>query len=433
MKRNLLFTKLCVILMMLFGGVTFVSAAEEACPTLTISPVTIMPGMETEVSIQYESEVDYSAFQLRVRLPEGLSFVGKELKDEDGEITTQYGAVGDACLASHSSEVILVTAEGSEWRGTLLFVAYNIKKKMMKKGTLCTFTVKADEKLAKSSEIKIEDMLFSGLKDDKEYHSAEMTDVIAVNNIKDEWDANEAANTKINEALTALMTALDAADAKISETCVESVKTVYLDKLGDCVTNINKQAMELNAKYAAIQLTEKDAEVFVADCAKAQAQFDAIVAESATAMTKRVEANEAANDTFQAAFTEISTLLNDADAKINDECPDVKETYLDQLAEIATQVNQKGMELGSLYAAIELTQEVADKAAAEINAFAAQIKEIVAAAVKAQNEIATGIHGINADFQNAEAVYSIGGVRLNKAAKGVNVVIRNGKAIKVVK
>lgn len=417
---------------MLFGGVTFVSAAEEACPTLTISPVSIIPGMETEVSIQYESEVDYSAFQLRVRLPEGLSFVGKELKDEDGEITTQYGAVGDACLASHSSEVILVTAEGSEWRGTLLFVAYNIKKKMMKKGTLCTFTVKADEKLAKSSEIKIEDMLFSGLKDDKEYHSAEMTDVIAVNNIKDEWDANEAANTKINEALMATMTALDAADQFINDKCPESLRDGYLDQLAECATVINQKGMELSTKYAAIELTEKDAEDFVAVCAETQAKIKAIFDE-ATEMTKKYETNEAANATFQTAFTEISTLLNDADAKINDECPDVKDTYLDQLAEIATQVNQKGMELGSLYAAVELTQEVADKAAADIKAFAAQIEEIVAAAVKAQNEIATGIHGINADFQNAEAVYSIGGVRLNKAAKGVNVVIRNGKAIKVVK
>ena len=418
--------------MTLFGGVTFVSAAEEACPTLTISPVTIVPGMETEVSIQYESEVDYSAFQLRVRLPEGLSFVGKELKDEDGEITTQYGAVGDACLASHSSQVILVTAEGSEWRGTLLFVAYNIKKKMMKKGTLCTFTVKADEKLAKSSEIKIEDMLFSGLKDDKEYHSAEMTDVIAVNNIKEEWDANEAANTKINEALMATMTALDAADQQINDKCPESLRDGYLDQLAECATVINQKGMELSTKYAAIELTEKDAEDFVAVCAEAQAKIQAILDE-ATEMTKKFETNEAANATFQAAFTEISTLLNDADAKINAECPDVKDTYLDKLAEIATQVNQKGMELGSLYAAVELTQEVADKAAADIRAFAPQIEAIVAAAVKAQNEIATGIHGITADFQNAEAVYSIGGVRLNKAAKGVNVVIRNGKAIKVVK
>lgn len=420
MKKNMFVAKLGMFLMMLFGSVSFVSA-QSANPKVTIDgPLKFIPGMEAEISVNYEAgDVEFSGYQMKVLLPEGLSVV--EEKDEEGMAV--YGTLGDACSAKyHMSDISFKDNE-------IFFIVFSIQDYMLKNGTLCKFKVKADEKLAKDAKILLNEIMFAST----EASSDEFTSEVAVNNIKDEWDANEAANTKINEALTALMTALDAADAKISETCVESVKTVYLDKLGDCVTNINKQAMELNAKYAAIQLTEKDAEDFVADCAKAQAQFDVIVAESATAMTKRVEANEAANDTFQAAFTEISTLLNDADAKINDECPDVKETYLDQLAEIATQVNQKGMELGSLYAAIELTQEVADKAAAEINAFAAQIKEIVAAAVKAQNEIATGIHGITADFQNAEAVYSIGGVRLNKAAKGVNVVIRNGKAIKVVK
>ena len=47
--------------------------------------------------------------------------------------------------------------------------------------------------------------------------------------------------------------------------------------------------------------------------------------------------------------------------------------------------------------------------------------------------VTTGINGVEAEGQDAEAVYSIGGVRLNKAAKGVNIVVRNGKAIKVVK
>ena len=409
-----IFNKLGLLLMTLVMGVSYANADEVNNPvTLTVDPVSTMPGNIIDVPIMYESTEEQNTFQMDIVLPKGLTF---ELTDG------KYGTVGDAipqgCLYEEKFK------DNREDGLDAVRVVCVSMVTPFKKGQLLTFKVKATDELADVTQIKLEKIKFS-----KIY----FTYTIDVKNIKKEWDANEAANTKINEALTALMTALDAADAKISETCVESVKTVYLDKLGDCVTNINKQAMELNAKYAAIQLTEKDAEDFVADCAKAQAQFDVIVAESATAMTKRVEANEAANDTFQAAFTEISTLLNDADAKINDECPDVKDTYLDQLAEIATQVNQKGMELGSLYAAIELTQEVADKAAAEINAFAAQIKEIVAAAVKAQNEIATGIHGITADFQNAEAVYSIGGVRLNKAAKGVNVVIRNGKAIKVVK
>lgn len=409
-----IFNKLGLLLMTLVMGVSYTNADEVNNPvTLTVDPVSTMPGNIIDVPIMYESTEEQNTFQMDIVLPKGLTF---ELTDG------KYGTVGDAipqgCLYEEKFK-----DNREDGLDAVRIVCVSMVTPF-KKGQLLTFKVKATDELADVTQIKLEKIKFS-----KIY----FTYTIDVKNIKKEWDANEAANTKINEALTALMTALDAADAKINETCVESVKTVYLDKLGDCVTNINKQAMELNAKYAAIQLTEKDAEDFVADCAKAQAQFDVIVAESAAAMTKKFEANEAANATFQAAFTEISTLLNDADAKINDECPDVKETYLDKLAEIATQVNQKGMELGSLYAAIELTQEVADKAAAEINAFAAQIKDIVAAAVKAQNEIATGIHGINADFQNAEAVYSIGGVRLNKAAKGVNVVIRNGKAIKVVK
>lgn len=419
MKKNMFVAKLGMFLMMLFGSVSFVSA-QSANPKVTIDgPLKFIPGMEAEISVNYEAgDVEFSGYQMKVLLPEGLSVV--EEKDEEGMAV--YGTLGDACSAKyHMSDISFKDNE-------IFFIVFSIQDYMLKNGTLCKFKVKADEKLAKDAKILLNEIMFAST----EASSDEFTSEVAVNNIKDEWDANEAANTKINEALMTTMTALDAADATINETCLESLREGYLDKLADCATVINQKGMELSAKYAAIELTEKDVEDFVAVCAETQTKIQAILDEAA-AMTKKFETNEAANATFQAAFTEISTLLNDADAKINDECPDVKDTYLDQLAEIATQVNQKGMELGSLYAAVELTQEVADKAAAEINAFAAQIKEIVAAAVKAQNEIATGIHGITADFQNAEAVYSIGGVRLNKAAKGVNVVIRNGKAIKVVK
>lgn len=423
MKKNMFVAKLGMFLMMLFGSVSIVNGADLvqlAAPTITVDgPIKMIPGMEADISINYESKDEYSGYQMKVALPEGLSVV--EEKDEEGEIV--YGTLGDACSAKyHASDISFKDNE-------IFFIVFSVKNTMLKKGTLCKFKVKANEKLAKDAKIELREVMFAAIGVTSGYLTLPE---ITVNNIKDEWDANEAANTKINEALMATMTALDAADATINKTCPESLREGYLDQLAACATVINQKGMELSAKYAAIELTEKDAEDFVAVCAETQTKIQAILDEAA-AMTKKFEANEAANATFQAAFTEISTLLNDADAKINDECPDVKDTYLDQLAEIATQVNQKGMELGSLYAAVELTQEVADKAAADFKAFAPQIEAIVAAAVKAQNEIATGIHGINADFQNAEAVYSIGGVRLNKAAKGVNVVIRNGKAIKVVK
>ena len=423
MKKNMFVAKLGMFLMMLFGSVSIVNGADLvqlAAPTITVDgPIKMIPGMEAEISINYESKDEYSGYQMKVALPEGLSVV--EEKDEEGEIV--YGTLGDACSAKyHASDISFKDNE-------IFFIVFSVKNTMLKKGTLCKFKVMANEKLAKDAKIELREVMFAAIGVTSGYLTLPE---ITVNNIKDEWDANEAANTKINEALMTTMTALDAADATINETCLESLREGYLDKLADCATVINQKGMELSAKYAAIELTEKDVEDFVAVCAETQTKIQAILDEAA-AMTKKFETNEAANATFQAAFTEISTLLNDADAKINDECPDVKDTYLDQLAEIATQVNQKGMELGSLYAAVELTQEVADKAAADFKAFAPQIEAIVAAAVKAQNEIATGINSINADFQNAEAVYSIGGVRLNKAAKGVNVVIRNGKAIKVVK
>lgn len=423
MKKNMFVAKLGMFLMMLFGSVSIVNGADLvqlAAPTITVDgPIKMIPGMEAEISINYESKDEYSGYQMKVALPEGLSVV--EEKDEEGEIV--YGTLGDACSAKyHASDISFKDNE-------IFFIVFSVKNTMLKKGTLCKFKVKANEKLAKDAKIELREVMFAAIGVTSGYLTLPE---ITVNNIKDEWDANEAANTKINEALMTTMTALDAADATINETCLESLREGYLDKLADCATVINQKGMELSAKYAAIELTEKDVEDFVAVCAETQTKIQAILDEAAE-MTKKFDANEAANATFQAAFTEISTLLNDADAKINDECPDVKDTYLDQLAEIATQVNQKGMELGSLYAAVELTQEVADKAAADFKAFAPQIEAIVAAAVKAQNEIATGINSINADFQNAEAVYSIGGVRLNKAAKGVNVVIRNGKAIKVVK
>lgn len=46
---------------------------------------------------------------------------------------------------------------------------------------------------------------------------------------------------------------------------------------------------------------------------------------------------------------------------------------------------------------------------------------------------ATGINGIDAAAEGADGIYQINGVRTDKMQRGVNVVVKNGKAIKVVK
>ena len=59
--------------MLLFGSVS-IASADEKNPTLKADPVFIAPGEVVQVDIQYDSEIQYSGFQLRVVLPEGLSF-----------------------------------------------------------------------------------------------------------------------------------------------------------------------------------------------------------------------------------------------------------------------------------------------------------------------------------------------------------------------
>lgn len=46
---------------------------------------------------------------------------------------------------------------------------------------------------------------------------------------------------------------------------------------------------------------------------------------------------------------------------------------------------------------------------------------------------ATGINGISADQLGADGIYTISGVRTDQLQKGINIVVKNGKAVKVVK
>ena len=220
MKKNMFVAKLGMFLMMLFGSVSIVNGADLvqlAAPTITVDgPIKMIPGMEAEISINYESKDEYSGYQMKVALPEGLSVV--EEKDEEGEIV--YGTLGDACSAKyHASDISFKDNE-------IFFIVFSVKNTMLKKGTLCKFKVKANEKLAKDAKIELREVMFAAIGVTSGYLTLPE---ITVNNIKDEWDANEAANTKINEALMTTMTALDAADATINETCLESLREGYLE------------------------------------------------------------------------------------------------------------------------------------------------------------------------------------------------------------
>ena len=58
-----------------FGAFSSAAAQEENPEKLSVDPITIVPGEEAEVVVNYESTVARSAYQIDITLPEGLSFV----------------------------------------------------------------------------------------------------------------------------------------------------------------------------------------------------------------------------------------------------------------------------------------------------------------------------------------------------------------------
>lgn len=88
--------------MTLVMGVSYTNADEVNNPvTLTVDPVSTMPGNIIDVPIMYESTEEQNTFQMDIVLPKGLTF---ELTDG------KYGTVGDAipqgCLYEENSRTI---------------------------------------------------------------------------------------------------------------------------------------------------------------------------------------------------------------------------------------------------------------------------------------------------------------------------------------
>lgn len=131
------------------------AAAQDANPEkLSVEPVTVTAGEETEVTVNYESEVERSGFQIDVILPEGLSFV-KAMNEDEEEVVMTLGS--SATKTHQASEGI-----SKENPQQLTLVVFDLKKKALKNGVLFTFKVKADETLPETSEIKFERIKFNG-------------------------------------------------------------------------------------------------------------------------------------------------------------------------------------------------------------------------------------------------------------------------------
>ena len=150
--------KMALCLIAFFGGLSFACAQDANPEKLTIDPLTIAPGEEMEVVVNYASEVVRSGFQMYVVLPEGLSFVTTETVDADGDPVSFFYTLGTACKASHTKRIEDLKADGK----TLQIAVDNPNKNLNDSGSLIIFKVKADDALADASQIVLKDVKFNG-------------------------------------------------------------------------------------------------------------------------------------------------------------------------------------------------------------------------------------------------------------------------------
>ena len=129
---------------LLLGGVATANAQE----TLTVAPVTVAPGEQAEVVINYESTVEHYGFNMQITLPEGLSFV-------EDETTNVAFTLGSSALPTHtlSSKITDKNAR---------IIVIELMKNPLSNGDLLSFKVIADENLADNSDIVISGVKFNG-------------------------------------------------------------------------------------------------------------------------------------------------------------------------------------------------------------------------------------------------------------------------------
>lgn len=143
-----------------FMMISMVASVSAQDVKLSIDPITIAPGEEAEVVLNYEGSKPWANIQFDFTLPEGLSFVQQEVLNADEEVELVYGVKGTALYSTH--DLLWAFQNGQD--NVMRYLIMNMKNKGIKNnGTLFSFKVKADDTLADASEIKVSTIEFSGM------------------------------------------------------------------------------------------------------------------------------------------------------------------------------------------------------------------------------------------------------------------------------
>ena len=307
----------------------------------------IKPGEKHKVDIVMKNEIYFCGIQTDITLPAGLQIE----KKENGKYKFEYSS-------RLSANFSIMSRDMGNGKVRIMLSSLPVDKIMPytegTDGVIFSFNVVADENFVtdETSAITFSNTLAAS--ESVEY-ALDITDSkVVVTSLK---MGNDAAYAKLTEEVAALQKSLDDAKAKVAEEC-KDVAENFTEAVAAIQAQIDAIKKDLDTKNAACDLTEES----TLDAEAVKAVNDAVAKYLEDAATAQAEyLKKVANDVAYAKLTEevaaLQKSLDDAKAKVAEECKDVAENFTETVAAIQAQIDAIKKALDEKNTAIELTEE----------------------------------------------------------------------------
>ena len=307
----------------------------------------IKPGEKHKVDIVMKNEIYFCGIQTDITLPAGLQIE----KKENGKYKFEYSS-------RLSDNFSIMSSDKGNGKVRIMLSSLPVDKIMPytegSDGVIFSFNVVADENFVtdETSAITFSNTLAAS--ESVEY-ALDITDSkVVVTSLK---MGNDAAYAKLTEEVAALQKSLDDAKAKVAEEC-KDVAENFTEAVAAIQAQIDAIKKDLDTKNAACDLTEES----TLDAEAVKAVNDAVAKYLEDATTAQAEyLKKVANDAAYAKLTEevaaLQKSLDDAKAKVAEECKDVAENFTEAVAAIQAQIDAIKKDLDTKNAACDLTEE----------------------------------------------------------------------------
>ena len=307
----------------------------------------IKPGEKHKVDIVMKNEIYFCGIQTDITLPAGLQIE----KKENGKYKFEYSN-------RLSANFSIMSSDKGNGKVRIMLSSLPVDKIMPytegTDGVIFSFNVVADENFVTDENSAITFSNTLAASESVEY-ALDITDSkVVVTSLK---MGNDAAYAKLTEEVAALQKSLDDAKAKVAEEC-KDVAENFTEAVAAIQAQIDAIKKDLDTKNAACDLTEES----TLDAEAVKAVNDAVAKYLEDAATAQAEyLKKVANDAAYAKLTEevaaLQKSLDDAKAKVAEECKDVAENFTEAVAAIQAQIDAIKKDLDDKNTAIELTEE----------------------------------------------------------------------------